>query len=74
MNFYAGKTGLTARAQAHYGKLCVLGGGLVVLPAAFEWHTGSPPATEPWIAGALLAGCVIYGVGLLFWKKAIEGY
>ncbi|ONF42590.1 hypothetical protein BTO32_15395 [Marinobacter lutaoensis] len=61
-------------ALAHYGKLLVFGGGLVMMPSLFELQNGSPVAPEPWIGMIWLTGCTICGTGIVFWKKSVSGY
>lgn len=61
-------------ALAHFGKLLALGGGLVMLPSLFELKTGYPVAPDPRIGAMWLAGCVIAGAGIFFWKKSVSGY
>lgn len=65
---------ITKIGLAHHGKLFVLGFGLTMLPFLFELRTGSPVAPEPWIGIVWLAGCIICGAGMYFWKKHFSGY
>lgn len=63
---------LTRLAMDHYGKLIVLGSGIIVLPAIFEIRTGIPVSPEGWIGAISLAGAAVAAIGIKGWHDAIS--
>ena len=60
--------------EANFGKVFLLGAGLIALPVCFEISTGTKVAPELWVVVTLLLGFVIAGTGIFFCYKHLSNY
>jgi len=58
-------------AARHYGKLIVLGFGIVILPPLYTSIHGVPPAPALWVGLVWLAGLLTSSYGVSLWVNEL---
>lgn len=65
---------LKSLLKANFGKVFVLGAGLITLPVLFEISKGTKVDPEPWVVVTLLLGFVIAGTGIFYCYKHLSDH